>query len=395
MTMGGMPRLGSRIALPLVVALLSLAPPAHAATEDPEALDRRGAGVGATGVDLELVGRGFGHGTGLSQYGALGRANAGQTYRQIVSFYYPGTGWGRAGGKIRVLITADSTDDVVVRDASGLTVRALDSGKTWSPRIDADRWRIKPRDGRSVISYRTGRWHEWRDVRGNAEFTAAGPLRLITPDGATPYRGALRSTGGDTVNVLPLDTYLRGVVPREVPALWPGAAVRAQAVAARTYAAYERAHGSGHYDLCDTAHCQVYGGVVDEHDASDAAIAATAHVVRVEGGEPIFAQFSASNGGHSTQGPFDYLPAQADPVDLATYDEWQQTVSGSDIGAWRPAIGTFESLTVDERDGRGSYGGRVVRLTLHGSAGDVQVTGDQFRIGFGLRSTLFDLAPAG
>lgn len=387
---------GPLLAVSLAFVLVGVpAAPASALSEDPELLDRRGAGHTAVGVDLDLVGRGFGHGAGLSQYGALGRANAGHTYRQIVSFYYPGTGWGRAGGRIRIWISGDTTRDVKVRDTPGLTVKALRSDRSWTPRIDASRWRIRPREGRSVVSYKTNRWHEWRDFRGDAQFTAAEPLPLVTPSGVHTYRGALRSTSGDTVNVLPLDNYLRGVVPREVPALWPTATVRAQAVAARSYAAYERDHAvaGSHYDLCDTAHCQVYGGVGDEHEASDAAIAATAQVVRVEGGEAIFAQFSASNGGYSTQGAFDYLPAQPDPIDKETYPAWEQTVPGTAISTWRPAIGTFESITIDQRDGNGAYGGRVELLTLHGSTGSEQVTGDEFRVRFGLKSTLFKVDP--
>ena len=96
--------------------------------------------------------------------------------------------------------------------------------------------------------------------------------------GRAHYRGALRSVGNNTVNVVRLEHYLRGVVPQEVPALWKPAAVQAQAVAARTYAAFERkasSKGRG-YDLCDTAHCQVYGGVDAEHPATTRAIRASA-----------------------------------------------------------------------------------------------------------------------
>ena len=79
-----------------------------------------------------------------------------------------------------------------------------------------------------------------------------------------------------TVNEVRLENYLRGVVPLEIPASWSLPAVQAQAVAARTYAAYERAHPrSSAYQLCDTSSCQVYGGYDAEHPAADRAIAAT------------------------------------------------------------------------------------------------------------------------
>ena len=358
------------------------------------------------GVPVTIDGRGYGHGKGLSQYGALARANAGHDYRRIIDFYYPGTGWGSAGGKVEVLITGDTGRDVVVLDRTGLRVRALRSGRTWAPKPDARRWRITPGDrGRSVVSYRTRRWHEWRTVRGEAEFSSrSGPLTLVTPGGRQAYRGILRSAtpnddprDRDTVNVVPLDVYLQGVVPREVPALWPEHAVRAQAVAARTYAAFERAAApSGrHYQICDTAHCQVYGGFSAEHSASNGAIAATRGQVRLSGGQPIFAQFSASNGGHSVRGQFDYLPAQADAFD--SYDPpdgyangWRTTLDSSDVTRHWPGLGTLQSITVTERDGNGPYGGRALEVRVAGSESSVTVPGSRFASYLGLRSTLFD-----
>lgn len=390
--MVGMSRLVSLLAL-LLAAVLPGGPAAAA--------DERAGG----GVTVTIDGRGHGHGKGLSQYGALGRAIDGQTYRQIVDFYYPGTGWGSAGGKVRVLITGDTSRDLVVLDRPGLQVRALRSGRTWTPGPDARRWRITPGDGdRSVVSYRTRRWHEWRTVRGEAEFSArSGPLTLVTPDGRHAYRGALRSAAPDgatrdrdTVNVVRLEAYLRGVVPREVPALWPEHAVRAQAVAARTYAAFERAAApSGrHFQICDTAHCQVYGGVDAEHPASDDAIAATGREVRLSGGEPIFAQFSASNGGYSVQGQFDYLPAQQDRFDSYDPDDgypggWRTTLDGSEVTRHWEGLGTLESITVTERDGNGEFGGRVLELRVTGSDSSVTVSGSAFASYLGLRSTLF------
>ena len=352
---------------------------------------------------LTLPGHGFGHGHGLSQYGAQRAAGQGLGYRRILRFYYPGARWGTAAGKVRVLISADTSPDVVVDDRAGLTLRSLGSGRRWRlTQSNARLWRIEPAaGGRSAVSFKTRRWHEWRVVRGDAEFSAGGkPIRLRTPEGAVRYRGVLRSASPagstatrDTVNVLPLDSYLKGVVPQEVPALWHPHAVRAQAVAARTYAAYERAHPiSGHYQICDTTQCQVYGGSSAEHPASNDAVTSTAHRILTKGGDPAFAQFSASSGGWTTDGGFSYLPAQRDP-----YDDW----SGNPNHTWRtplddkaiekqwPALGDLTRIRVDRRDGNGQWGGRVEALTLTGDAGTVTVSGDTFRQRFGLRSTWF------
>ena len=201
---------------------------------------------------ITVDGLGFGHGRGLSQYGALERGKAGQAYREIVDFYYPGTTWGRAAGTVRVLVSADTTPDVVVDARPGLTVRRVGGAKVRLPsRLSGrgvTRWRIQPlTGGRSAVDGLTARWVRWRTFAGDAELAAGGaPVVLRTPGGAVAYRGALRSAtpgrgGRDTVNVVGFDGYLKGVLPKEVVAsTWPVETLRAQAVAARTYAAYER-----------------------------------------------------------------------------------------------------------------------------------------------------------
>lgn len=393
------------VLLVAALAALAVAPPAEASRDD---------GNGrAAATSVTVSGRGYGHGKGLSQYGALGRARDGQSYREIATHYYPGTRWGTATGAVKVLIAGDTTNDLVVTPRSGLTVRSLGTGRAWTLPARRDgqvvkRWRVTPASGhRSTIAYRTGAWHTWRTVAGDAQFAAGGaPIRLATPAGSVQYRGTLRSAsvpgtarGRDTVNLLPLDSYLRGVVPREVPALWPAAAVRAQAVAARTYAAYERAHRSGRFDVYDDTRSQVYGGYSAEHPASDAAIRVTARRVLLSGGSPAFTQFSASNGGYSVAGGFPYLRAARDTFDRYDPDGdgtpgWTVRFTGDQVARHWKGIGHLRSITVDKRDGRGPFGGRVVTLTVTGDQGRVHATGDDFRSFLGLRSTLFTVSVA-
>jgi SpoIID/LytB domain protein len=356
---------------------------------------------------ITLSGDGHGHGKGMSQYGAYGAARQGLTHRQILRFYYPGTALGASGGQVKVLISADDDRDLVVDAAPGLSVRALASGRSWQPRVPrASRWRLVPSGTGTVVSYRTSAWHVWRTVRGDVQLSAAGrPLTLRTPDGPVAYRGALRSTdrNGDrvTVNVVPLESYVRGVVPREMTASsWPQEALRAQAVASRTYAAYERAHTHNPaYDLCDTAACQAYGGRSAESPRSDDAVAATAREVVTYEGAPAFAQFSASDGGWTVAGRFPYLPARSDPYEgtSADYYNWQVELSDADV---EQAFGLEDltSIAVGSRDGNGGRGGRVETVLLTSSTGSsFEVTGERFRSAFGMRSTLFtidDVSPA-
>lgn len=401
MTMGRMTRVLVLVAaLATALAMVVTAAPTATAKRDVVS-DSNQRGLAAPATEVRLDGRGYGHGKGLSQYGALGRAKAGHSYRKIVNFYYPRTRWNRIGGKVRVLITADTSRDVVVRAQRGLTITALKSGRSWMPRkARADKWRIdSTRSGRTVVSYRTGRWHRWRDFPGEAQFSGGGPITLFTGSGTVSYRGVLRSaapgTGRDrdTVNIVSLEDYLKGVVPREVPALWPGAAVRAQSVAARTYAAFERAAAPNgrHWQICDTAHCQVYGGHSAEHSASNAAIRATRKQALTKHGRPAFTQFSASNGGWSVDGGYPYLPAQRDRKDRGhEYAAWSVTVPADAVDRHWPTIGELESIRVDRRDGNGEWGGRVLEMTITGDQGSATVSGDTFRSYLGLRSSWFD-----
>ena len=409
----------------LLAALVSAPGAAHAAGGDPGP-DGLGTadvvgpvaqvdpGVAAAPVapsasgSITVRGHGYGHGHGMSQYGAKGAAQKGWSYRRIISFYYPGTRWATVRGRVQVLVTADTSPDLVVEDRSGLRVRPVGSSG-WSRLAakGAQRWRITPgADGGSVVSVqRSGSWRVVRRYGREAELSAGGaPMRLVKPSGSTAYRGLLRSVvpparssdgprDRDTVNVVSVENYLRGVVPLEMPALWSPQAVRAQAVAARSYVAYERAHPRNtHYQVCDTTSCQVYGGADAEHPASDAAIRATRRVARYAGGKPALTQFSSSNGGWTAKGGFAYLPAKRDTNEVGsgnTYATWTRTVSRSAIESWRPAIGSLRAVRPGNRDGHGEWNGRVGTVALVGSRATVTVSGDEFRFGFGLPSTWF------
>ena len=218
----------------------------------------------------------------------------------------------------------------------------------------------------------------------------------MLPSGAkVAYRGVLRSVKKDTVNVLPLDKYLQGVVPQEVPALWEPQAVQAQAVAARTYAAYERAHPiASHYQICDTTSCQVYGGASAEHPAATAAIKASKGEVLLYAGAPAFTQFSASSGGWTSAGSAPYLVAKQDPYDGWSgnpHSAWQTVVSDGTVEKAFPGIGNLTRIQFSGRDGNGEWGGRVDTVTLTGSAGSKAVSGEDFRFLLGLRSEWVNL----
>ena len=363
-----------------------------------------------------VTGHGFGHGHGMSQYGAQGAALRGLDYKQIVDFYYPGTSWAGAKGLVRVLISADTTSDLQVRPQTDLRVRDLADGRTWvlPDKSGVDVWRLTPRKTRTAVQFHDARgWHNWRvphrgTFAGAAEFAATGNLTLLVPSGSSVrplrYRGVLRSvpphkgaTVRDTVNVLTMDSYVRGVVPYEMPASWEPQALAAQAVAARTYAAWQRAQNPGrYYQICDTTACQVYGGVNAEQASSNAAVKASARKILTYHGKPAFTQFSASSGGWTSDGGVPYLPAQRDPYDGFPGNgvhTWKVTVSTGSLERAYPQIGSLQDVQVTSRDGHGVWGGRVQQLRLNGSRGSVSITGDDFRWRYGLHSSWFSIAP--
>jgi stage II sporulation protein D len=360
---------------------------------------------------VTVRGHGYGHGHGMSQYGAQGAALQGLDHRDILGFYYPGTAWSTMRGKVRVLITADTTDDVVVTPVEGLSVRDLGDGSVHPlpGREDVSRWRLDVRDGRTVVEMLTDRWRAFRapwvaTIAGDGEFFADGPLTLWTPSGSRAYRGTLRavsSTPGspsrDTVNVVSMNQYVMGVVPHEMPASWHPEAVKAQAVAARTYGTWSRNQNfKRYYQICDTTACQVYGGMDAEDPRSNAAVRATGRRVLTYDGKPAFTQFSASSGGWTSAGSVPYLPAKEDP-----YDAW----SGNGVHSWTlqvdlarlersyPALGRLRRIDVVSRDGYGEWRGRVRSMVLDGTKSDVTITGDTFRWTFGLRSSWFTIEP--
>lgn len=360
--------------------------------------------VPASGA-FTITGHGFGHGRGMSQYGAEGAARQGLDFRQILSFYYPGTSFSSVVGNIRVLISADTSRDVVVRTSPGLRVRDLGTG-AWHrlPSNGASSWRlgVAP-NGASTVQFHTDRWRTWSPggrstLVGDGEFTNdARIMTLVTPAGDQRYRGLLRgarpsagSVERDTVNVLPIENYVAGVVPAEMPASWQPAAVQSQSVAARTYAMAERrARMNGHWQICDTTSCQVYKGVDGEHPLATAATRATARTILRYDGIPAFTQFSASSGGHTSQGNAPYLVAKPDPYDGWAGNgvhDWSVKVNESTIERAYPAIGELDRIRVTRREGGGDWGGRIEQMTFIGKSGSKTISGTELRSLYGLRS---------
>ena len=222
------------------------------------------------------------------------------------------------------------------------------------------------------------------------------------------YRGELRAVHNDgnqrTVNAVPVEAYLRAVVPLEMPASWAllgdgdGAqAVQSQAVSARSYALGE--NRTSYARTCDTISCQVYGGravrrsgtVTDnEHALSNEAIADTAGVVRMRGGEVARTEFSSSTGGWTAGGVFPAVEDLGDAVERNPNHDWNEQIPVSDVEA-RYGGRQLDRIFVSERNGLGEDGGRVIEVTLEFGDETFFVDGNDFRRSFGLLSDWFSV----
>jgi len=393
-----------RILLAVATAAVVLAPaaPAGAATPTDPSVNT----VGKT--NLIVSGDGWGHGHGMSQWGAQGAALQGQSYSQILDFYYPGTDLSTlGGGRVKVLITADNDNNLKVKSAQGLKLVDTGRGKTYRlPTVRHPRaWKLKSVNGLTRVYYKTGRWHRYRPG-GHATLTGAGQFKSAShritaklPSGAVEYRGALRFTQLDTVNVVGMEQYLRGVVPAEAYTSWRPAALQAQAVAARSYAAFERADNlSRYFHVYDTTRSQAYHGVGIEDPHTDAAIAATADRILRYHGAIAFTQFSASSGGWSSTGSQPYLIAQPDTFDTAasgdTNLDWTRTAPIAKLENAYPSIGDLESIQITDRDGNAQFpnDGWVLSIQLNGSTGTKVINGTAFQSLYGLKSAYFSLS---
>jgi len=281
------------------------------------------AGTTRAATSLIVTGHGWGHGVGLSQWGAYGYALHGWKYGRILSHYYPGTKLSRFGEqRVRVLLTRGASSVTV---GCATPIRVTD-GRRLTRTLPAGTYGVGPR---LVFPVR----------RHGAGFSFGHvavldcPRAPLTFDGRA-YHGTLvlwsRGGGVSVVNGLSLDTYLRGVVPSESPSHWPLAALEAQAVAARSYALAEL-HPTSWYDLVPTTADQVYGGVRAERPRSDHAVYATLGQVLTWDGQVARTYYSSSSGGRTEavqdawhgSAPIPYLRSVLDPYDTySPHHDW-------------------------------------------------------------------------
>jgi stage II sporulation protein D len=347
------------------------------------------AATARAGTALIVTGHGWGHGVGMSQWGAYGYALHGWKYRRILAHYYPGTKMGSVGElRVRVLL-AQSASAVTVGCATPIRVT---DGRRLTRMLPAGTYGV---GSRLVFP-----------VRRHGAGLSFGHFAVLECDRAPltfdgrEYHGtlSLRSSGGgvSVINGVSLDTYLRGVVPSESPSHWPLAALEAQAVAARSYAVYEL-RPSSWYDLVPTTADQVYGGVRAERARSDRAVYATLGQILTWNGHVARTYYSSSSGGRteavqdawSGAAPIPYLRSVPDPYDIYSprHDWGPFGFSGPRLAARLGLGSAVESLQV-QRNGSARAGSVLFRLA---SGARVSRTGAAIARSLHLMSTWFSI----
>jgi stage II sporulation protein D len=317
----------------------------------------------------------------MSQYGAYGYAKHGSDYRSILTHYYSGTQIGQLPGPrvVRVLLDVTSADV----EFSGATSAC---GRTLAP----------------TRTYRAHRLAHGVQLRNSARAlancgaklraTGHGRIQIV---GIGTYRGALEvvpsnsDTGSlNVVNALPVDQYVKGVIPNEMPPSWALEALRAQAVAARSYALSVQVGGNG-FDLYDDTSSQVYKGLESETPQSNLAATSTNGQVLMYEGKIAQTYFFACSGGYteSAQNIFfgpsvPYLVGVPDPYDYyCPLHTWTLRFSEGQINAkLRGHLdGSLERVVITKR----GVSPRIVWAQLYGSSGVTTIRGDQLEAALG------------
>jgi SpoIID/LytB domain protein len=333
-------------------------------------------------VSWVVKGHGFGHGVGMSQYGAYGYAKNGKGYRFILGHYYSGTTIGRlaAARVVRVLLDI-SGGDVGFSAARAACGKALDPARSYEAH----------RAGRAV-KLRTSGGRPLADCGAKLRATGNGRIEIA---GSGAYRGALEVVGTDSdagslnaINAVAVDQYVKGVIPNESPPSWPMAALQAQAVAARSFGLSAQVSGNG-FDLYDTTSSQVYEGIASETPRSNQAASSTRGQVVMYGGRIAQTYFSACSGGHteSVQNVFfgpaiPYLVGVPDPYDyFCPLHTWTLRFSGPEISSKLGGYldGRLKRVVVTQR----GVSPRIVWARLIGTGGVTKVRGDQLASAIG------------
>jgi stage II sporulation protein D len=333
------------------------------------------------GVSWVVHGHGFGHGVGMSAYGAYGYALHGRSHEFILGHYFRGTTIGTLRGPriVRVLLDI-SRGDVGFSAATSACGEALDPARSYQAHRSGDAVVLRSSAGKPLAS--CGR-----------KLRAAGQGRIEIA-GIGTYRGVLEvapteSAAGslNVVNALAVDQYVKGVIPNESPPSWPQEELKAQAIVSRSFALTGGVGGNG-FDLYADTRSQVYEGLGSEYTRTNAIANATRGEVVEYGGKIAETLFSACSGGHTESivnvfgSSIPYLVGVPDPYDsYCPLHTWTLKFSGPEISAKLGGYlkGKLKQVVIAKR----GVSPRIIEAKLIGTGGVSTVSGEQLEVALG------------
>ena len=333
----------------------------------------------ASAASWVIKGRGFGHGVGMSQYGAYGYAKHGRGYRSILEHYYRHTRIAEASGQVRVLL-ASGVGSVGFSGARTACGKHLRRGRDYQFADAGSKVVLRSARGRRIAAC------------GNSGTARGG--NGIHVDGKGTYRGKLvaKETGGLlVVNKVGLDDYARGVIGNEMPSSWPKNALRAQAVATRSYSLSST--GGRGFDVYDDTRSQVYGGKTSETKATDRAVSSTSDEVLRYHRHVITAFFFSTSGGQTESvqyafgsSPVPYLVSVKDPYDdVSPFHKWNVRYSQREMES--RLDGLFRGRLKRIRVTKTGDSPRIVQAKVVGSRGSSRASGSTLQGRLDLMST--------
>jgi stage II sporulation protein D len=369
-----------RIILVYSIALVLVAGAAATASAAPVCAGTCFTAPAGSGPLFLVSGHGWGHGVGMSQYGAWGYAQHGATYQQILDHYYPGTTLGTSASVTFRVLLADKQKRLTISSDVPFSVK------------DANRTRVSLDAGSVAFG---------PDLTLNGQALVA-PLVFSPGRGGAltlkrAYRGKILVDVVDgklrAVNVVGLEQYLYGVVPSEMPQNWSTEALKAQAVAARSYALATR-NVAAPYDAFLDTRSQMYLGLSAESPSTTSAVNATKRQVLMFNGKVATTYFYSTSGGRTESSldwigtPLPYLVSVPDPYDtISPYHDWGPVPLTAQAIAKALNIGSpiTDATTVP------NAAGRVAKLNFVTAPATVSVSAKALEAAMGLRSTWFSL----
>ncbi len=345
--------------------------------------------AGAGAAKWVVKGGGFGHGVGMSQWGAYGMAEKGSSATGIIRHYYRGT-------RVSKLKKARSVR--VLLDVSPSAVRFSGIERACGRKLSRDRAYGARLKGRSVIL-----------MRSNGKALANCGSRLqserggrVTFNGFGVYRGGVEVVPTEEprgslnlVNAVPINAYVKGVIANEVISSWPMESLKAQAIAARSFALASGIDGNG-FDLYPDTRSQVYGGIASETARTNRAAKKTSSRVATYRNRIAQTFFFDTSGGRTENvenvwfgEPVPYLKSVNDPYDsISPMHRWTYRFSQGEINdrlsSYLKVKGSLKRIKVTRR-GRSP---RVIWARLYGTRGNATIRGDALQFALGLPDRL-------